>query len=148
MVRFCPKGSSMWSAVSEISHVTHWQNPSKTKNQSPSFSSFNHDGQLKRRAVDKITPTQTTKPSLQRIASSPSFYCHSLSLCLYSPSLYFLCRSISLFPSAISLKSRINHAGVFPVPYKENLGAKTWVIRPEQIGMRSAVETQSQRIGP
>lgn len=80
----------MWSAVSEISHVIDRQNPSKTENQSPSFFSFNHDGRLQRRAVDEITPTQTTKPSLQRIASSPSFYCHSLSPSIFSLSVFSL----------------------------------------------------------
>lgn len=80
---------SQRSAASEISHVTDRQNPSKAKNQSSSFSSFNHDGQLQRRAVDEITPTQTTKPSLQRIASSPSFYCHSVSLSVSFLSVFF-----------------------------------------------------------
>lgn len=67
-------------------YVTDRQNPWKKENQSPSFSCLNHEGQLQR-AADGITTTQTTKPSLQRIASSPSFYCHLVSLSVFSLSL-------------------------------------------------------------
>lgn len=118
--------------------MTDKPNQSKNENQSLSFSSFNHEGQLQR-AVDEITTTQTTKASLQRIVSSPSFYCHLVSLSVFSLSLYFLSLFISLFSSAISLQSRIIHAGVFPASYKENLGMNTLVIPPTQIEIRPAV---------
>lgn len=108
MVRFFPKESSLWSAVFELSNMTDKQNPSKTENQSPSFSSFNHDGQLQRGALDEITPTQTTKPSLQRIASSPSFYCHCHSLSIFSLSVFSL--SLHLFILLCHLPQEQNNA--------------------------------------
>ena len=141
MVRFYPKGSSAWSAVSEISHRQTDRIHQRPARQSPSFSSFNHDGQLQRRAVDEITTTQTTKPkSSENRLISFILLSLSLSVCILP-----LCLSISLFFSAVSLQSRIMHAGVFPASYKENLGAKTCVIPPKQIGMKLAVSTRSQR---
>lgn len=132
---------SQRSAASEISHVTDRQNPSKAKNQSSSFSSFNHDGQLQRRAVDEISPTQTTKPSLQRIASSRSFYCHSVSLSVSFLSVFF---SVSpSFYSPLQSPSRAEWCMlVFSLhPTKEILARKACVIPPKQIRIRSAVES-------
>lgn len=77
-VIFYPNGSSLWSAKSEC--------------QSRSFFNFNHEGQLERRAVDEITPTQTTKSSLQRIAT--------ISLILLSLSLTF---SVFSFPHCLAI---------------------------------------------
>lgn len=115
MVRFCWKASSVWSA--EISHLTdRLENQRLRTNHNP-FLVLITRRQLQRRAVDQVTPTQTQKPSLWGIGS-PVF-----SLCLYSSSLYFLCLSISLFSSAVSLQSRIMHAGVFSASYKEDFVA-------------------------
>lgn len=117
------------------------QNSSKYESQSPSFSSFNHEGQSQR-ALDEITTTQTTKPVFRGSL-------HLLrSIVAPSPRLYSLSLSIPLFSSSVSLQSRIIHAGVFPASYKENPGMKSLVIPPKQIGIRPGVAATSRRIEP
>lgn len=90
------------------------------------FSTFNHIEQLQRRAEDKITSTQTTKPSLQRIASSPSFYCHSRCLSFWNP--------LDLFILLCRLPPVSNNAcWGLSASYKEYLGTDAFGIPPKQI---------------
>lgn len=92
------------------------QNPSKTEKQSPRFWSLittdNYRGEL----WTKWLPHRVQSRSLERIASSPSFYCPSPSPSLFSLSVFSLARfpSVPLFSTAVFLQGRIMHAGVFP----------------------------------
>lgn len=118
MVRFCPKGSSVWSAVFEISHETDRIHQRQRGNQQPflvSITTDNYRGEL----WTKLLPHRLQKPSS---SENRLISLILLSLCLYSPSPYFLSLSISLFSPAVSLQSRIMHAGVFPA----SLQRKSW----------------------
>lgn len=101
--------------------MTVSENPSKAENQSPSFSTFNHNGQLQRRVVDEITPTQTTKPGPQKIASSPAFCCRSPSLSMFS--LLSFCILFTPLSSAVVFSPAwSNTLWCHPLTYKGSLG--------------------------
>lgn len=123
--------------------MTVSENPSKAENQSPSFSTFNHNGQLQRRVVDEITPTQTTKPGPQKIASSPAFYCHSPSLSMFSL-LSFCILFIPLSSAVVFSPAWNNTLWCHPLTYKGS--PRTILVKYNRIRTRPAVETQSQMI--
>lgn len=136
----------MRSAVCKISNVTYPSYQRARTNHHPFLVLIMRDN-YRGEPQTKLPPHRLQSPvfreSLHLLHSivSLSLYLKS-SLCVFSLVL------ASLFSSAVSHQRRIMHAGVFPASYKENLGVKTCVIPPKQIGTRPAVAAQSQRIEP
>lgn len=139
----CILSRGVISVISDVWHFTRdWHNSSKNENHSPSFSSFNHEGQLQMRAAAEITTTDATKPSLQRTASSFPFYCLSRSLSVFPLSVFSHCLWLFILLCCLP-QSKIMRAGVFFTFYKEKLAVTTCVIYTKQMGMRPAFASQS-----